>query len=117
MRALVLVAAALAACSRTGTGAGVRTDITARMQSVQAPIAACYAETLQRNRKARGMMVVLFRAAPDSGQFADLTVARDEPGDPALRACVLAEVAKLKLATPQRTAIDVSYPINFQPTK
>ncbi|MBL8624534.1 MAG: AgmX/PglI C-terminal domain-containing protein [Myxococcales bacterium] len=115
---LCLVAASLAAaCSRTGTGAGVRTDITARMQSAQAPIQQCYADALQRNRKLRGMMVVMFRAAADSGQFGDLTVARDEPGDPTLRQCVLGEVGKLKLQTPQRTSIEVSYPINFQPTK
>ena len=69
------------------------------------------------NRKLRGMMVVMFRAASGSGQFGDLTVARDEPGDLPLRQCVLGEIGKLKLATPQRTSIDVSYPINFQPTK
>jgi hypothetical protein len=113
----VLAALATAACSRTGTGAGVRTDITARMQSAEAPIQRCYADALQRDRKLRGMMVVMFRAAADSGQFGDLTVARDEPNDPTLRQCVLAEVGKLKLATPQRTAVDVSYPIRFQPTK
>lgn len=113
---LALVAGA-AACSRTGTGAGVRTDITARMQSAQTPIQQCYADALQRNRKLRGMMVVTFRAAPDSGAFENLTVARDEPADLTLRQCVLGEIGKLKLATPQRTGIDVSYPINFQPTK
>jgi hypothetical protein len=115
--AIALAAAATAACSRTGTGTGVRTDITARMQSAQAPIQQCYADALQRNRKLRGMMVVMFRAASGSGQFGDLTVARDEPGDLPLRQCVLGEIGKLKLATPQRTSIDVSYPINFQPTK
>ena len=104
-------------CSRTGTGAGVRTDITARMQSIQAPIQQCYAEALIRNRKLRGMMVVTFRAASGSGQFEQLTVARDEPADLPLRQCVLGEIGKLKLATPQRTGLEVSYPINFQPTK
>ena len=114
---LCLVAASLAAaCSRTGTGSGVRTDITARMQSAQASIQQCYADALQRNRKLRGMMVVMFRAAADSGQFGDLTVARDEPADMPLRQCVLGEIGKLKLEKPQRTSIDVTYPINFQPT-
>ena len=120
MRSIVLalaVALAVPACSRTGTGAGVRTDITARMQSAQAPIQQCYADALQRNRKLRGLMVGMVRAAADSGQFGDLTVARDEPGDLTLRQCVLGEIGKLKLQTPQRTSVDVSYPINFAPTK
>ncbi|MEZ4399550.1 MAG: AgmX/PglI C-terminal domain-containing protein [Kofleriaceae bacterium] len=117
MRTFTLIAAAasLAACSRTGTGPAVRTDITARMQSIQGPIQQCYADRLQQNRKLRGMMVVTFRAAPGSGQFSDLTVSRDEPGDPALRQCVLTQVATLKLATPQRTAVTIAYPIDFQP--
>lgn len=115
--ALVLGALALAACSRTGTGAGVRNDITARMNSIQDPIQQCYATTLQTNRKARGMMILNFRAAPDSGQFDQISVGRNETGDRGLEQCVVAEVAKLKLATPQRSSVTISYPINFQPTK
>lgn len=115
---LSLVAAlTAAACSRTGTGAAVRTDITARMTSIQDPIQACYATVLKTNRKARGMMILTFRAAPDTGQFDQISVGRDETGDPGLRQCVLAEVGKLKLATPQRSAVQIAYPINFQPTK
>lgn len=111
-----LVAVLAAACSRTGTGAGVRNDITARMQSIQAPIAACYATTLQTNRKAKGMMVVNFQAAAGSGQFELVNVGRDEPADAALRACVIEQVSTLKLATPQRTAVMASYPIRFAPS-
>ena len=114
---VVVLALALAACSRTGTGAAVRTDITARMTSVQGPIQQCYATVLKSNRKARGMLVVNFRAAPDSGQFDQLSIGRDEPNDPALRQCVLDEVGKLKLETPQKTAVQIAYPINFQPNK
>jgi hypothetical protein len=113
----VAIAVAVSGCSRTGTGSGVRTDIAARMQSAQAPIQQCYADALQRNRKLRGMMVVNFRAASDSGQFDQLSLARDEPNDLGLRKCVLDEIATLKLATPQRTSISVAYPINFAPTK
>lgn len=118
MRTLALVTlAAVAACSRTGTGTGVRTDITARIQSVQAPITQCYADALQRNRKLRGMMVLQLDAAADSGQFEHITLSRDEPGDPGLRQCVIGHVASLKLEKPQRTAVQFAYPINFQPTK
>jgi hypothetical protein len=42
---------------------------------------------------------------------------RDDVGDPAVTECVLAEVAKLKLATPQKTALAITYPIDFAPTK
>lgn len=117
MRTFTLVTLALAACARTGTGAGVRTDITARIQSVQAPITQCYADALQRNRKLRGMMVAQLDAAADSGQFEHITLSRDEPGDPGLRQCVIDQLASLKLAKPQRTAVQFSYPFDFQPTK
>jgi len=106
-----------AACSRTGTGGAVRTDITARMTSAQAPIQQCYADTLQKHRKVRGMMIVNFRAAPSSGLFDQISIGRDETNDPALQQCVIAEVGKLKLETPQKTAVTIAYPINFQPTK
>lgn len=118
--ALLVVAAAaapLAACGGTGTGGAVRTDITARMQTLQAPIQACYASALKANRRLRGLMVVNFRAAPSTGQFDQITVDRDEVGDSSLRACVIQQVQALKLATPQRTAVSVAYPIRFAPTK
>ena len=113
--AVIAALAALGACSRTGTGAGVRADVTARMQSIQAPIQQCYAAALQANRKVRGMMVVNFLAASGSGQFDQVTVGRDEPADDGLRRCVIAEVSKLKLETPQRTSVSIAYPIRFQP--
>lgn len=114
--ALIIAAALPAGCARTGTGAGVRADITARMASAQGPIQQCYADALQRNRKLRGMMVVNFRAAPDSGKFENLNVTRDETADAPLRQCVIEQMSTLKLATPQRTGVDISYPIRFQPS-
>jgi hypothetical protein len=107
---------ATAACSRTGTGSGVRTDISARMQTIQQPVQMCYAVALERNRKLKGMMVLSFRAAPSTGQFDQITVTRDEVGDETVKKCVVDEVAKLKLATPQKTAVTVSYPIEFAPS-
>ncbi len=112
------VAAALAAaCSRTGTGGAVRSDITARMQSIAAPVQMCYAVALERNRRLRGLVVLSFRAAPGSGQFDQITVTRDDVGDEQVRKCVVDAVGTLKLATPQKTAVTVSYPLNFEPSK
>jgi len=111
-----VVAVALAACSRTGMGSGVRDDIGARMQTIQAPVQMCYAVALERDRKLRGMMVVSFRAAPGTGQCDQITVSRDELGDEQVKKCVVDEVSKLKLATPQKSAVTVSYPIEFAPT-
>lgn len=116
MRRFLLVALLASACSRTGTGSGVRNDITARMQTIQAPVQMCYAVALERNRKLKGVMVLSFRAAPDTGQFDQITVTRDEIADEQVKKCVVDEVAKLKLATPQKTAVTVSYPLDFAPT-
>jgi len=114
---IVLVAAlGAAACSKAGMGAGVRTDIAARMQTISAPVQMCYAVALERNRRLKGMMVLSFRAAPSTGQFDQINVVRDEVGDPQVRTCVIEAVGKLKLETPQKTAVTVNYPLDFQPT-
>jgi hypothetical protein len=113
----VIAALATGACGKSGMGAGVRTDIAARMQTIQQPVQMCYAVALERNRKLRGVMMLSFRAAPNTGQFDQITVTRDEIGDEQVKKCVLDEVGKLKLATPQKSAVSVSYPIDFAPTK
>jgi hypothetical protein len=116
---ITLLVAGIAAvgCSKAGMGASVRSDVTARMESARDPIAACYASGLEKNRKLKGTIVVSFRAAPSSGAFEGIEVVRDDVGDPTVTECVLAEVAKLKLATPQKTALAITYPIDFAPTK
>ena len=113
----LITATMLAGCASAGTGAGVRTDITAQMQTASSPIAACYKSALQTNRKLRGFMVLSFAAEPSSGKFVDGYVVRDDLNNASVRQCVLAEVAKLKLSKPQRTKVLVNYPIDFQPNQ
>lgn len=112
---LLLVGAA--ACSHTGLGGAVRNDITARMQTAQDPIAACYAERLKANRKLKGTMVLSVTAAATTGQFEQVRITRDEPGDPDLGTCVVTEVSKLKLAEPTKSPVAFEYPLAFAPTK
>lgn len=110
------------ACAIVVTGCGgaamtpaVRADIGARIQSAQAPIATCYQRALTTNRKLRGMMVFTFAAQPKSGQFSEITLMRDEMSDPALRFCVIGELAKLKLEKPLDTRLVVeSVPMRFE---
>ncbi|HEX2684988.1 MAG TPA: AgmX/PglI C-terminal domain-containing protein [Kofleriaceae bacterium] len=102
-------------CGGTGMGAGTRADITARMTSAQQPLESCYKAALQNNRKLGGMMVLAFVAAPKTGEFQEITVTRDELGDPSVRTCVIDEVAKLKLEKPQGSRVSISYPIHFAP--
>jgi hypothetical protein len=109
------VALCAAGCGGAGLGADTRADISARMTSAQQPIAACYHAGLKTNRKLGGTMVVAFAAAPDTGQFQDIQVTRDELGDPGVRQCVIDAVGKLKLARPQATRLSISYPIHFAP--
>lgn len=116
MRRAILLLVSLAACSKAGMGAGVRTDIAARMATIAAPVQQCYAVALERNRRLRGFMTVSFRAAPDTGQFDQIMVMRDEVGDPQVKTCVIEQIGKLKLETPQVTAVTVNYPIEFQPS-
>lgn len=112
----VLGLALAAGCSKAGMGAGVRTDISARMATIAAPVQMCYAVALEKNRRLKGTMVLSFRAAPSTGQFDQITVTRDEVGDATVKTCVVEAVGKLKLETPQKTAVTVSYPLDFQPS-
>ncbi len=114
--AIWLAAAVCAAgCGGAGLGADTSADITAQMTSAQPPLAACYGTGLKANRKLTGTIVVAFAAAPNTGQFTDIQVTRDEVGDPAVRQCVIGELGKLKLAKPQATRLSISYPIHFAP--
>lgn len=115
--AALAAALAAAACGGTGLGADTRADITARMTSAQQPLAACYHAGLQTNRKLAGMLVVAFVAAPETGQFQEITVTHDELRDPGVRKCVLDEIAKLKLEKPQSARVSISYPIRFAPNQ
>ncbi|HET7499800.1 MAG TPA: AgmX/PglI C-terminal domain-containing protein [Kofleriaceae bacterium] len=112
----VVLGAGLTACGGSGLGADTRADITARMTSAQPPLQACYASALKGNRKLRGMIVLSFVAAPQTGQFQEILVTRDELNDPAVRQCVLEEVGKLKLEKPQASRVSISYPIRFEPS-
>jgi hypothetical protein len=106
-----------AGCGGTGMGADTRADITARMTSAQQPLEGCYKAALQHNRKLKGMMVLSFVAAPQTGQFQEITVTHDEINDPEVRKCVLGEVGKLKLEKPQGSRVSISYPIRFAPNQ
>jgi hypothetical protein len=104
-----------AGCGGAGLGPEVRADISSRMASAQQPISTCYQAGLKTNRRLAGTMVLAFAAAPDTGQFQDIQVTRDDLGDPGVRQCVVGEVGKLKLAQPQATRLSISYPIRFTP--
>jgi hypothetical protein len=114
----VVLAASVAVvcgCGGTGMGAETRADITARMTSAQQPLEGCYQAALKANRKLKGMLVLAFVAAPETGQFQELTVTHDELNDPGMRKCVLDEVGRLKLEKPQASRVSISYPLRFTP--
>jgi hypothetical protein len=110
----VACAAALPACAKKGMTPAVRTEISAKLETTQQPIQACYARLITANRKLRGMMVAQATIQPD-GQFAEVTLRRDEPADPVLRFCVVSELAKLKLdKAPGERIVVESVPIKFE---
>jgi hypothetical protein len=105
----------LAGCASSGLGEGPRNDVTARMATIQQPLATCYESALQRNRKLKGTMVVAFDTAPGTGKFSDIKVTRNDLPDPELEACVKAQIGGLALAQPTKTKIGVEYPLEFSP--
>jgi len=106
----------LAACAKSGMGEGVRTDVTARMESARPAITDCYARALKLDRKLRGMMVLSWTAAAKTGAFEQIAVQRDDMNDAMLQKCVIDSIALLKLATPQKSNLSITYPLEFAPT-
>lgn len=111
--AFAIVTASLAACAKPGMTPAVRSEISAKLASTQEPMQKCYARLLTTQRKLRGMVVAQAAIQPD-GQFAEVSLRRDEPADPVLRFCIVQEIAKLKLDKPpgERIVLD-SLPIKF----
>ena len=111
---LFIAVLSLAACAKKGMTPEVRNEITAKLQSTQTPIQACYQRQLATNRKLRGMVVAQAAITPE-GQFAEVSLRRDEPADPVLRFCVVQEIAKLKLDKPTGSRVELeSIPIKFE---
>lgn len=109
---------ALGGCASGGNDAALRADISAKLASAQAPIQRCYQRSLTTNRRLRGMYVVQLAAMPDTGQFGDISLRRDEPADPVLRFCVISELARLRLDKPPGKRVQVdSIPIKFEWTE
>jgi hypothetical protein len=112
---ILTILLALGGCASTGLGDGPRQDVTARMATIQQPVAGCYEAALKRNRKLKGMMTVSFDTAPETGKFTNVKVVRNDLPDPELEACVKEKVESLALATPPKTKLGVEYPFNFNP--
>jgi len=117
MKKLSLLLLVVAGCAKSGMGEAVRTDITMQMETIRPTVADCYKAALRDNRKLRGLIVVEFRAAATSGVFEGVQIVRDDLSNPTLQKCVVEAVGGLKLATPQKTAVSVTYPLDFAPTK
>ena len=112
---LLAGAAALPGCKSAGMGAETRADIAAQMKTAEQPIQACYADALKKNRKAKGVISLQFVAEAKTGQFKSINVLRDEPHDPAITQCVVAEVGKLKLSKPTSAQVQINQPIRLMP--
>jgi hypothetical protein len=108
-------AAALAACKSAGMGAETRTAVAAQMKLAEGPIQRCYADALKKNRRAKGVISLQLIAEAGTGQFKNITVLRDEPREPAITQCVVAEVGKLKLDKPTRSNVQINQPIRLSP--
>ena len=104
-----------AGCGGAGMGPETRADIAAQMRTAESPIQACYADALKNNRRVRGTISLRLVAEASTGQFKNVTVLRDEPRDPAITQCVIAEVSKLKLSKPTTATVQIDQPIRLMP--
>ena len=114
-RLTLLLTVALAACKSAGMGPETRADIAAQMKLAEPPIQACYASALQQNRRLKGRISLRLVAEASTGQFKNITVLRDEPRDPTITQCVVAEIGKLKLSKPTSSSVQIDQPILLMP--
>ena len=105
----------LGACKSAGMGAETRADIAAQMKLAESPIQACYADALKKNRRIKGVISLQLVAEASTGQFKSVSVLRDEPKDPAVTQCVVAEISKLKLSKPTSSQVQINQPIRLAP--
>lgn len=110
------IAAALGACG-SAMNAETRADITAQMFVAKPPIEACYTTALEANRRLRGKIAVRVVAAPSTGQFSNIQIIHDELRNPNINDCVVAELGKLHLTKPKKSALTFEYPLRFAPNK
>jgi hypothetical protein len=110
------IALALGACG-SAMNKETRADITAQMFVAKPPIEACYTTELQSNRRLRGKITVSMVAAPSTGQFSNIQIVHDELRNPAINDCVVAELGKLRLTKPKKSALKFEYPLRFAPNK
>ena len=106
---------AVAGCKGAGMGPETRADITAQMKTAEDPIQACYADVLKKNRRVKGRISLRLVAEANSGQFKNISVLRDEPGEPEITKCVVAEIGKLKLSKPTSSQVQIDQAINLMP--
>jgi hypothetical protein len=110
------VFALLVTACGSSVGPSTRRDIAKKMSSVKEPLGDCYAAAIRRKGpRTRGVLVVQFRVAADTGRFEKVEVARDDIGDDVLARCLVDRVAKLKLERPADVLVAVTYPVSFEP--
>lgn len=112
---LSLGAGMVTGCKSAGMGAETRADITAQMKAAEDPIQQCYADALKQNRRLKGRISLRLVAEANTGQFKNISVLRDEPGEPAITKCVVAEIGKLKLSKPASSQVQIDQAINLMP--
>jgi hypothetical protein len=111
----IALGVAVAGCASSGLTDATRQDVSAKMTTIQAPVATCYEQALKRNRKLRGNMTVAFSAKRDTGKFSEIKVTRNDLPDPELEACVREQVGALALSQPTSVDVTIEYPLNFTP--
>jgi hypothetical protein len=119
IRFLLSLALSLALLPLGGCGgnlkAAVRNDIDRQIRERQPAFAECYKAVLERDKTARGMVVLGFQVAASSTQVGQVLVVSSSINDPAFKQCVALKAQGLRLIEAHGRPLDVSYPLSFEP--
>jgi hypothetical protein len=111
---LSLLALGLSACG-SNLKAAVRNDIDRQIRERQPAFAECYKALLERDKTARGTLVLSFQVPASSTQVGQVLVVSSTIPEPVFQQCIATKAQGLRLVESHSRPLDVSYPVSFQP--
>ena len=95
--------------------AAIRNDLDRQIRERQPAFAECYKAVLERDKTARGMVVLGFQVPASTTQVGQVLVLNSAIPDPTFQQCVAAKAQGLRLVEAHSRPLDVSYPLSFEP--
>lgn len=95
--------------------ATIRDDLDRQIRARQPAFAECYKAILERDRNARGTLVLSFQVPARATEVGQVLVVSSTIPDSGFQQCIAGKAQGLKLVEAHSRPLDVSYPLSFSP--